>query len=480
MSDHTAIHRIDTASHLAAAPNVSVGTPVVSGLLERVSRVRLAIQHPLASARPPTTMAWVCARQGDAHLHSRREATIHEAHPQCSSPCSFSLLLLTSAVFRVWPGAGGNRARAKVRGPGESQDRRYERADHEGGGRPDYAAGTLRTASISPETIPVAIPPYCRADGVIDPRTGVDGKPTRSDSKSRCRTIGTGASCFRAAADSTDISFLRLARRLRANNPALARGFAVVSTDTGHKGAVFDASFMKDQLASLDFAYIAIGRVTVLSKEIIAQYYGRPAKHSYYDGCSTGGREGMMMSQRYPTYFDGIVSGDPAMRTGYSNIGLAYARGAFAQIAPKDASGKPDPTKDFSDGDKKLLAESIMKACDEKDGLKDGMIFNPQACHYDPAVLQCKEREDGVLPHLAASGRAGQSVRGPQGFARQPGLRARFRGTPATCKALAGHSHRSAVSCRAPGQTYWPASSSRPTWTSTRSSQGSAPTRIRL
>src|SRR5208282_732027 len=81
--------------------------------------------------------------------------------------------------------------------------------------------------------------------------------------------------------------------------------------------------------------------------------------------------------------------GDPAMRTGYSNIGLAYARGAFAKIAPKDAAGKPDPTKDFSDGDKKLLADSVMKTCDEKDGLKDGMIFNPQACHYDPAVLQC-------------------------------------------------------------------------------------------
>jgi len=98
----------------------------------------------------------------------------------------------------------------------------------------------------------------------------------------------------------------------------------------------------------------------------------------------------MMMSQRYPTYFDGIVSGDPAMRTGYSNIGLTWARVAFAQIAPKDASGKPDPTKDFSGGDKKLLADAIMKTCDDKDGLKDGMIFNPQACHFDPAVLTCK------------------------------------------------------------------------------------------
>jgi feruloyl esterase len=98
----------------------------------------------------------------------------------------------------------------------------------------------------------------------------------------------------------------------------------------------------------------------------------------------------MLMSQRYPTYFDGIVSGDPAMRTGYSNIGLTWARVAFVQIAPKDASGKPAPSQDFSDGDKKLLADAIMKSCDEKDGLKDGMIFYPEACHFDPAVLTCK------------------------------------------------------------------------------------------
>ena len=86
------------------------------------------------------------------------------------------------------------------------------------------------------------------------------------------------------------------------------------------------------------------------------------------------------------------------MRTGYSNIGLTYARNAFAQIAPKDASGKPEPSKDFSPSDKKLLADAIMKSCDEKDGLKDGMIFNVKACRFDPVVLKCKgAKEDACL-----------------------------------------------------------------------------------
>jgi Tannase and feruloyl esterase len=255
---------------------------------------------------------------------------------------------------------------------------------------PAAPPGTVRASVLSPDTIPVAIPPYCRADGVIDPRTGVDGKPYAIGFEIALPDNWNGRFLFQGGGGLNGAINPPLGAQAAADNPALARGFAVVSTDTGHKGAVFDSSFMKDQLASLDFAYLAVGRVTVLAKEIVARYYGQPAKHSYYDGCSTGGREGMLMSQRYPTYFDGIVSGDPAMRTGYSNIGLSYARAAFAQIAPQDASGKPDPTKDFSDGDRKLLSDAIMKNCDDNDGVKDGMIFNPQACHFDPAVLQCR------------------------------------------------------------------------------------------
>ena len=66
---------------------------------------------------------------------------------------------------------------------------------------------------------------------------------------------------------------------------------------------------MRDQQASLDFAYQAVGRVALLASQIIAQYYGGPRRHRYFAGCSTGGREGMLMAQRYPTYFDGIVVG---------------------------------------------------------------------------------------------------------------------------------------------------------------------------
>jgi len=75
---------------------------------------------------------------------------------------------------------------------------------------------------------------------------------------------------------------------------------------------------MRDQQAYLDFAYLANAEVATLAKQLIAQNYGKPAAFSYFSGCSTGGREGMILSQGYPTVFNGIISGDPAMRTGLS------------------------------------------------------------------------------------------------------------------------------------------------------------------
>ena len=91
---------------------------------------------------------------------------------------------------------------------------------------------------------------------------------------------------------------------------------------------------------------MANAEVAGVAKQIIAQYYAKPAAYSYFVGCSTGGREGMILSQRYPTVFNGIVSGDPAMRTGLSNLAIGkWIPVAYNQAAPKDASGKPQIDK---------------------------------------------------------------------------------------------------------------------------------------
>jgi feruloyl esterase len=185
------------------------------------------------------------------------------------------------------------------------------------------------------------------------------------------------------------------------DKPALVQGFAVASTDTGHqaKNGPFDFSFMRDQQAYLDFAYQANAEVAGVAKQIVAHYYTKPASYSYFVGCSTGGREGMILSQRYPGVFNGIVSGDPAMRTGLSNLAISqWIPVAYNEAAPKDASGKPQVDRFLTDRDRTLFMNALMKKCDAKDGIADGMISDPLGCDFDPAVLACGSSQgDGCI-----------------------------------------------------------------------------------
>jgi feruloyl esterase len=107
----------------------------------------------------------------------------------------------------------------------------------------------------------------------------------------------------------------------------------------------------------------------------------------------------MILSQRYPTVFNGIVSGDPAMRTGLSNLAIGqWIPVAYNQAAPKDAAGKPQIEKFLTDGDRKLFMDALTKQCDAKDGVADGMIFDPLGCDFDPGILACKTAEqDGCI-----------------------------------------------------------------------------------
>ena len=187
----------------------------------------------------------------------------------------------------------------------------------------------------------VPLPAYCRLSATLDRRTGADGRSYGIGFALALPAEWNGRFLFQGGGGLNGTVAPPLGRTGQ-GDAALARGFAVVTTDTGHRGEVFDASFMAEQQASLDFAYQAVGRVAVLAKQVLAQHYGRPAAHAYFVGCSTGGREGMLMTQRYPTYFDGVVVGAPAMRTRFSGIGDEWVATMLNRVAPLDASGKPD------------------------------------------------------------------------------------------------------------------------------------------
>ena len=243
------------------------------------------------------------------------------------------------------------------------------------------------------------LPAHCRVDGVINRRKGAGGEefgigfavalPGRDDWNGDFMMQGGGGG--------NGVVAYPMGASFAGDKSALLRGFAVASTDTGHKAKAgpFDFSFMRDQQAYLDFAYLANAEVAGVAKKIIARYYAKPAVYSYFVGCSTGGREGMILSQRYPTVFNGIVSGDPAMRTGLSNLAISkWIPAAYNQAAPKDASGKPLISQLLTDADRKLFMDALMNRCDARDGLADGMIFDPLGCDFNPAVLACKNNQN--------------------------------------------------------------------------------------
>ena len=223
-------------------------------------------------------------------------------------------------------------------------------------------------------------PAHCRVDGMINRRKGIDGQEFGIGFALALpdKTAWNGDFMMQGGGGGNGIVSYPAGANYAGDKPALSRGFAVASTDTGHKAktGAFDFSFMRDQQAYLDFAFLANAEVADVAKHIIAAYYAKPATYSYFVGCSTGGREGMILSQRYPSAFNGIVSGDPAMRTGLSNLAIGqWIPVAYNQAAPKDASGKPQIEKFLTDSDRKLFMDALMKRCDAKDGVVDGMIF---------------------------------------------------------------------------------------------------------
>ena len=290
------------------------------------------------------------------------------------------------------------------------------------------AAGTSVSVPYAGSIGP--LPEHCRVDGVIDRRKGVDGEefgiafalalPARSAWNDDFMMQGGGGS--------DGVVGYPLGVSDAGDKPALVRGFAVASTDAGHaaKTGPFDFSFMRDQQAYLDFAWQANAKVAHVARQIIARYYERPAKYSYFVGCSTGGREGMILSQRYPTLFNGIVVGDPAMRTGLSNLAVAqWIPVAYNQASPKDASGRPEIGKFLSDDERKLFMDALMKKCDGKDGVVDGMIFDPLGCDFDPEELACKagQTEGCIAPDkIAAIKKAFSGPRNAYGTQVYPGF----------------------------------------------------------
>lgn len=190
---------------------------------------------------------------------------------------------------------------------------------------------------------------------------------------------------------------------------AVARGYAAAGTDDGHDGKVSPGATwaIGHPEKLIDFGYRALKETSVHAKEVIRAFYGKAAERSYFVGCSDGGREALMQAQRYPEDFDGIIAGAPANDWSYLLTGAAWN----VQALLKEPGSAIPPTK------LPAIQKAVIAACDQLDGIDDGLLEDPRQCQFDPAVLTCKAGDNAdclTAPQVTALRKIYQGPRNPR------------------------------------------------------------------
>jgi feruloyl esterase len=210
------------------------------------------------------------------------------------------------------------------------------------------------------------LPAFCRVQATLTPSSDSDIKMELwlpgSGWNQKYQAVGNGGWAG-------VISYSALADGIRA-------GYATSSTDTGHVGG--SGKFVEGHPEKLtDFSWRSEHEMTVKSKAMVEAFYGSAAKLSYWNGCSTGGRQGLKEAQMFPNDYDGVIAGAPANRNA---LALWVA---FAELK--------DPESTIPASKYAMVHKAVIDACDANDGLKDGLIDDPSKCKFDPKTIQCKE-----------------------------------------------------------------------------------------
>jgi feruloyl esterase len=259
------------------------------------------------------------------------------------------------------------------------------------GGR--FVGAKIDSARLVPADAAKRLPAFCEVKGVASPTPGSHiGVVYRLPEAWNGKLLGIGGGGWAGNV------------ALESAAEGLGKGYAVAETDSGHPSAnAVDVSWAlnpdgkRNADAIVDFGWRAVHVMTVLGKQVLDAYYGKPALKAYWQGCSTGGRQGLMEAQRFPEDYDGVVAGAPVydftVQTG------AVLRTQFFHA---------DPESNLLPAQASLLNKAVLDACDGLDGLKDGIVTDPRACRFDPVVLQCKA---GQSPPDCLTGKQVETVR---------------------------------------------------------------------
>ena len=170
-------------------------------------------------------------------------------------------------------------------------------------------------------------------------------------------------------------------------------GFVLATTNMGHSEN--EPDWAEDPQKRVDFAYRAHHVTRLTAHKLITTFYGQSEKFSYFNGCSDGGREGLIEAGRYPTDFNGIIAGAPILLFQVQNT---LYNGWLLRLNTDENNNTillPDKLP--------MLHQAVLDECDILDGVKDNLISNPAACKFDPQSIQCSENATNTTQCLTAA-----------------------------------------------------------------------------
>lgn len=245
-----------------------------------------------------------------------------------------------------------------------------------------------------------ALPAHCEVIGKLQERQGAFGQTYAIKFHLRLPTAWNGRFFFQGGGGTN--GNLGDATGVLPGQPGeagVARGYAVISSDSGHDNATNNdparqglASFGHDAEARRNYGFAYIGPVVQVGKALVRAYYGKAQAFTYFVGGSKGGQEAMMAVQRFPQEFDAALIGYPGFHLAHASIAQLWDGQAFAAVSRKlgelGADGQPLVNRAMSDGDILLAQKAILAACDTLDSTRDGMIENFTACTTARVVPQ--------------------------------------------------------------------------------------------
>lgn len=235
------------------------------------------------------------------------------------------------------------------------------------------------------------LPALCEVSGYVAPQVGFLLRFPSDTWNGKFLELGCGGFCGAFEPTFCDVP--------------VRRGYACILSDFGHRSTIIDAKWAYNNVqAKIDYGYRGAHVVALAGKAIVARYFDRWPKYSYFFGGSTGGRQALMEAQRFPWDFDGIIVGAPWPSDTFGAMNKLWMDRALF-----DSTGKA--LLDAADID--LLHRAVVSKCDLDDGVKDGVIGDPQHCAFEPNELRCADRKTASClsePQIAAVRKAYSSA----------------------------------------------------------------------